>query len=129
MSVSVAAIAKSTVQFEANELQAFRAFIDVSKALKGAVQTQQDEAAATFNEMQAALDSLQQPVPASGQALITVLESDAAYISALQAVTLLPADVNQPPVVLAYMQAFLQQVEKTMAQQADNADSAGGEGS
>ncbi len=123
MSVSIATIAKSTAQFEASELQAFRAFIDVSKALKGAVQTQQEQAAATSSAMQALLDSLQQPVAASGQAIIMVLQSDTAYISALQAVTLLPADVNQPPVALAYMQAFLQQVDATMAQQVQSADS------
>lgn len=128
MSVSVAAIAEATARFAADELKAFRAFIDVSKALQGAVKTQQNQAAETFNAMQAALDSLQQPVAANGLAVIAVLEADAAYLKALQAVTLLSADVNQPTVTLAYMQAFLQQVDTTMAQQVQSADSAGAQG-
>lgn len=128
MSVSVAAIAEATARFAADELKAFRAFIDVSKALQGAVKSQQNQAADTFNAMQAALDSLQQPVAANGLAVIAVLEADAAYLKALQAVTLLPADVNQPTVTLAYMQAFLQQVDTTMAQQVQSADSAGAQG-
>ncbi len=125
MTVSVSAIAQATLQFEADELQAFRAFISVSKVLKGAVQTQQEQAASTFAQMQAALDGLQQPVAANGQALISVLLADTAYISALQAVTLLPADLNQPAVAQAYMQTFLHQVDTTMAHQVQSAAEAG----
>lgn len=125
MTVSVSAIAQATLQFEADELQAFRAFINISKEIKGAVKTQQEQAASTFTQMQAALDSLQLPVSANGQPLISVLQSDAAYIGALQAVTLLPADLNQPALVLAYMQAFLQQVDTTMTHQVQRAGDAG----
>jgi hypothetical protein len=64
MSVSIANMVATSQAFATSQLQAFQAFINVSKALN--------------------------------------------------AVTLLPANVNQPKVVFAYMQAFLQLVAGDM---------------
>ncbi|MDP5135024.1 hypothetical protein ORJ04_03560 [Rheinheimera baltica] len=120
MSVSIANMVETSRAFENTQLQTFQSFIDVSKALKGAIKTEQQHAEKTFGDMQLALDSLQQPAAANGLSPIEVLETDARYMKALTAVTLLPPDVNQPKVAIGYMNTFMQQVAADMAQREQN---------
>lgn len=116
MSVSITKMVEANRSFEASQLKAFQQFIDTSKELKGAIKTEQKEAAVTYNAMQSLIHSLQPPVPANGLSPISVLESDTLYMQALTDVVLLPADLYKPSVVISYMDSFMHDVDAEMEQ-------------
>lgn len=108
---------KQTNTFEADQLKAFQEFIAVSKELKGAIKTEQQKAQQYYQQIQAQLAELAEPVVANDKVPIEILESDTNYIQALEAVNLLSPELNQPDVSIPYMDRFLQQVEKDMTEQ------------
>lgn len=116
MSVSISKMVEETNKFEAQQLKEFQAFIDTSKELKGALQTEQQQAEQNYQQMQSMVEELAQPVPANGEAPIEILESDQPYVQALDSVRILPPDLNQPQNSMEYMDEFQKQVEEDMKQ-------------
>ncbi|EKE84401.1 hypothetical protein [Idiomarina xiamenensis] len=66
MSVSIANIVAQDQQAATDQMQQFEAFIADSKALKGALQQQQQDADKRYQQLQILVDSLQTPASANG---------------------------------------------------------------
>ncbi|WP_428243369.1 hypothetical protein [Gynuella sp.] len=121
MSVSINQIVTDANQFEQQQQESFKQFIDVSKQLKGAVATAADEARKRWNENCALVQSLADSSATGASSVLEVLAADPDYMKGLQAVRLLPAGFNSPRQVDSYMTGFQRNVDQLMTdRQASN---------
>ncbi|MFC4656186.1 hypothetical protein ACFO3I_14315 [Rheinheimera marina] len=116
MTVSISAIVAQSNAFASSQLQQFQQFINTSKALQGAIATEQAQSQQLYTQLLQLVNSLQQGAAANGLQPIQILQSDQAYCDALSAETVPASGFNLPKQSLKYMDSFMQQVDQDMNQ-------------
>lgn len=119
MSVSIANIVAQDQQAATDQMQQFEAFIADSKALKGALQQQQQDADKRYQQLQTLVDSLQAPIAANGLQSIQVLADNADYNAALQQERLLTAAQLSSAASVTYIDNSVAASEQFMQQRED----------
>ena len=117
MSVSIAKMVEQAETFQAKQLAEFKTFVDTSKQLKGALETDQNQAQENWETLTGWVKELAQPVPASGEVPIQALASDARYEDALKSERFLPPGFNQPKESMAYIDEYQKQVDEYLKEQ------------
>ena len=119
MSVSIANIVAQDQQAATDQMQQFEAFIADSKALKGALQQQQQDADKRYQQLQTLVDSLQAPTAANGLQPIQILADNADYNAALQHESLLTVAQLSSAASVTYIDNSVAASEQFMQQRED----------